>query len=62
MQKSKIKTFSMRWNFLLLFVLISVSCFSQEPYLFIGTYTSGKSKGIYVYRFNTTTGTGTEVS
>jgi 6-phosphogluconolactonase len=52
----------MRWNLLFLFALISISCFSQEPYLFIGTYTSGKSKGIYVYRFNTTTGTGTEVS
>jgi 6-phosphogluconolactonase len=52
----------MRWNLLLLFVIISVSCFSQDPYLFIGTYTSGKSKGIYVYRFNTTTGEGREVS
>ena len=52
----------MRWNLLLLFFAISVSCFSQDPYLFIGTYTSGQSKGIYVYRFNTTTGTGSEVS
>jgi len=52
----------MRWNLILVFFAISISCFSQDPYLFIGTYTSGKSKGIYVYRFNTTTGTGTEVS
>jgi 6-phosphogluconolactonase len=52
----------MRWNLTLLFFLISFSCFSQEPYLFIGTYTSGKSKGIYVYKFNTKTGKGTEVS
>ncbi|MEJ0082683.1 MAG: beta-propeller fold lactonase family protein [Puia sp.] len=52
----------MRWNLTLLLFLISFSCFSQEPYLFIGTYTSGKSKGIYVYKFNTKTGTGTEVS
>jgi 6-phosphogluconolactonase len=52
----------MRWNLLLLSFIISVSCFSQEPYLFIGTYTNGQSKGIYVYRFNTTTGTATEVS
>jgi len=28
----------------------------QEKYLFAGTYTSGPSKGIYVYRFNTETG------
>jgi 6-phosphogluconolactonase len=52
----------MRWNLLLLFFILSVSCFSQDPYLFIGTYTSGASKGIYVYRFNESTGTGTEVS
>lgn len=52
----------MRWNLLSLFIVISISCFSQEPYLFIGTYTNGQSKGIYVYRFNTTTGTGSEVS
>jgi 6-phosphogluconolactonase len=52
----------MRWNLTLLLFLISFSCFSQEPYLFIGTYTHGKSKGIYVYKFNTKTGTGTPVS
>ncbi len=51
----------MRWNLTLLLFLFSFSCFSQEPYLFIGTYTSGKSKGIYVYKFNTKTGTGTAV-
>jgi 6-phosphogluconolactonase len=52
----------MRWNLILLFLFASILCFSQEPYLFIGTYTSGKSKGIYVYRFNDSTGMGTEVS
>jgi 6-phosphogluconolactonase len=52
----------MRWNLLLLFFAYSVTCFSQDPYLFIGTYTSGKSRGIYVYRFNVSTGTGKEVS
>jgi 6-phosphogluconolactonase len=52
----------MRGTLTLLLFFISFSCFSQDPYLFIGTYTSGKSKGIYVYRFNTKTGTGTEVS
>lgn len=52
----------MRWNLLLLFFAISISCFSQDPYLFIGTYTSGKSKGIYVYRFNESTATANQVS
>jgi len=52
----------MRGTFILILFAASATCFSQNPYLFIGTYTSGKSKGIYVYRFNTTTGTGTEVS
>ena len=52
----------MRWNILFFFFLISFTCFSQDPYLFIGTYTNAKSKGIYVYRFNEATGTGTEVS
>jgi 6-phosphogluconolactonase len=52
----------MRWNLILLFTLFSFSCFSQDPYLFIGTYTNGQSKGIYVYRFNTKSGTGTAVS
>ena len=62
MQESNFKTFSMRWNLILLFSVISFTCFSQNPYLFIGTYTNGLSKGIYVYHFNTITGTGTEVS
>lgn len=34
----------------------------QEYYLITGTYTSGKSKGIYVHRFNSQTGKATEVS
>ena len=41
---------------------IPFSSFSQEAYLFVGSYTTGKSKGIYVYRFNLATGTGKEVS
>lgn len=52
----------MRWNLILLFLISFFSCFSQDPFLFIGTYTSGASKGIYVYRFNTATGVGNEVS
>lgn len=52
----------MRWNFFFLFLIFSFSCFSQDPYLFIGTYTNGQSKGIYVYHFNENTGSSTEVS
>ena len=29
---------------------------AQDFYLFVGTYTSGKSKGIYVYKFNSNNG------
>jgi 6-phosphogluconolactonase len=52
----------MRWNLFFLFFLISFSCFSQDPYLFIGTYTNAKSRGIYVYRFSESNGSGTAVS
>lgn len=42
---------------LLLLVALPVIAFSQkEHYLLIGTYTSGKSEGIYVYKFNSETG------
>jgi 6-phosphogluconolactonase len=34
----------------------------QEHYLITGTYTSGKSEGIYVYRFNSADGIAKEVS
>ncbi len=43
-------------------LLTLIACFimsfisAQEYYLFAGTYTSGKSKGIYVYKFNTNSG------
>jgi 6-phosphogluconolactonase len=52
----------MRWNLILLLLSGFFSSYSQDPFLFIGTYTSGSSKGIYVYRFNTTTGIGQEIS
>src|SRR5437868_3854634 len=46
-----------------LIILVSSTAFCQhakkndpEKYLFVGTYTSGKSQGIYVYKFNTQTG------
>lgn len=40
-----------------LFIMTSpLFAISQEYYLLIGTYTSGKSEGIYVYKFNSATG------
>jgi 6-phosphogluconolactonase len=44
---------------LLLAICISLSSLSisaQDYYLFVGTYTTGKSKGIYVYKFNSLNG------
>jgi 6-phosphogluconolactonase len=52
----------MRFLALLSFLLISLSGFAQHYYLFIGTYTSGKSEGIYVYDFNAATGKADSVS
>ena len=42
------------------FLLLSLLAFSaataqKNPYLLVGTYTSGKSEGIYVYQFDTKT-------
>jgi 6-phosphogluconolactonase len=54
--------FAMRLIMFFSLFAFSSSVFSQDPYLFVGTYThGGKSKGIYVYRFNTSSGTATEV-
>ena len=41
-----------------LFALLAVNTIlaQQKTYLLVGTYTSGKSEGIYVYDFNTATG------
>ena len=42
---------------LFLAAICSLSGFSQNFYLFVGTYTKGNaSKGIYVYQFNAATG------
>lgn len=51
----------MRLTLLTALLLLSVAGFSQQYYLFVGTYTegpfkNGDSKGIYVYRFNAATG------
>ena len=51
----------MRFTFLTAFLLLSLAGFSQQYYLFVGTYTEGPfknggSKGIYVYKFDGATG------
>jgi len=49
----------MRKNTLLIFLVIFhfiTSAQKNENYLLIGTYTTGKSEGVYVYRFNSLTG------
>jgi 6-phosphogluconolactonase len=52
----------MRFTIFFSVLLFSAGCFAQEFYLFVGTYTTGKSEGIYVYRFNAATGKTTLVS
>lgn len=57
----------MRFPFLIAFLLLSLAGFSQQYYLFVGTYTEGSfknqdSKGIYVYKFDGATGDLTPVS
>ncbi|HVZ26914.1 MAG TPA: lactonase family protein [Sediminibacterium sp.] len=46
----------MRFLLALFWIGFTASLPAQEYYLFVGTYTSGKSKGIYVYRLNEKTG------
>jgi 6-phosphogluconolactonase len=53
---------TMRLAFLLSVLLVFQNSFCQNYYLFVGTYTSGKSKGIYVYDFNAATGQAKPVS
>lgn len=52
----------MRFVTLLVFLTLSISAVAQNYYMFVGTYTQGKSEGIYVFRFNAVTGTATKVS
>lgn len=47
--------------FLFLFITVSVAA-QQQDYLITGTYTTGKSEGIYVYKFNNMDGSAREVS
>ncbi len=47
---------------LITFFMLSIAASAQKYYLLIGTYTTGSSKGIYVYRFDEATGTAEPVS
>ncbi len=47
---------------LLSLLALPFSSFSQDAYLFAGTYTKERGKGLYLYRFNLTTGKGTAIS
>jgi 6-phosphogluconolactonase len=57
-------TFKINMKSFILFcaLFFSAKVFAQNNYLLIGTYTSTTSKGIYVYRFNTTTAENSLVS
>ncbi len=47
----------MKLSLQLFFLLLCSVAFAQKkPYLIVGTYTSGKSEGVYVYQFNTKKG------
>jgi len=52
----------MRYLILFFLTLELATSNAQEHYLLVGTYDSPKSEGIYVYKFNTETGTAKEVS
>jgi len=52
----------MRNLFFAIAILFSTPGFTQHYYLFVGTYTSGKSEGIYVCDFDGSTGAGRLVS
>jgi 6-phosphogluconolactonase len=55
--------FIMRKFLLHIFLCCAISSNAQnEHYLLIGTYTTGKSEGIYVYKFNSTTAENSLVS
>jgi 6-phosphogluconolactonase len=52
----------MKSLFLFSVLILPIAVFSQNNYLIIGTYTSTKSEGIYVYKFDTTTAENSFVS
>ena len=51
-----------RYLLLMLLSLYISNSFAQEHYLLVGTYTGGKSEGIYVYKFNSENAGFSEVS
>ena len=46
----------------LLFSILFIQATGQQPFLLVGTYDSPKSEGVYVFRFNSNTGTAEVVS
>src|SRR5215210_4003734 len=50
------KNLFMRLIIACLLICFTIPSAAQSYYLFVGTYTDKGSKGIYVYRFNATTG------
>ena len=52
----------MRKFLIAFFLMASITSFSQQFYLFTGTYTGSGSKGIYLYKFDASNGTITPVS
>lgn len=52
----------MKFTFFIFSFLFMAEGFSQKQFLLIGTYDSPKSEGIYVYEFNSLTGSAKEVS
>lgn len=47
---------------LLLLMVVTVTSAQHKYYLITGTYTSGKSEGIYVHKFNSSDGSAAEIS
>src|SRR5688572_21749280 len=52
----------MRLLFLSLMMMVMNKLSAQENYLLVGTYTGKNSEGIYVYKFDTSTGAMEKVS
>lgn len=52
----------MKFSLTIIASLFFLPALCQEHYLLVGTYDSPKSEGIYVYRFNSSTGTAKEMS
>jgi 6-phosphogluconolactonase len=51
-----IKLTAMRSLLATILLALTITASAQEYYLFVGTYTTGRSKGIYVFKFNSKNG------